>query len=61
MHRTVERKYELTTAEIKEAILHWLRHEDVPAPPESDDCEFRITEDGAVLTWTDQDEIKVSF
>lgn len=55
MIRTVHRKMEFTTDDIKDALLEWMRSRDMPSPDNKTTTaqQFKITADGAEISWTD--------
>ena len=53
MKRKIERHYEFTAEDIREALLEMLRVKDIPRPDDTHNMTWELHSEGAVLIWTD--------
>ena len=54
MRKIISREYQMTTAEVKEALFAWLRERDIPSPDNPDD-------DSVTLKWNGPGEEFISW
>jgi hypothetical protein len=54
MRKTIHRRVEWSPEDLKKALVEWLQDRDQPYPNGSETSfEFKLTEDGATVAWTE--------
>jgi hypothetical protein len=55
MDRSIDRRYRLNAEEVRDAILAWLRNQDIPTPLHGEELSWTLDAHGATLEWTSDD------